>query len=132
MTIGFIGSKTFHKANLLKELLFNVKTSFGPLATIASGGTLEGLESDVKRISLEFGLIYKEFNPSFTGWNKYSYLGENYFGKNFHVSHYDDRYKQLVFKVDTLFLGIDGERDEKYFKKFLNLAVKKGIKTILL
>lgn len=132
MIIGIIGSKTFHRPNLVKELLYSIKTSFGPLATIVTGGQQDGIEADVKKFCLEFQINYKEFNPSFTGWNKHSFMNENYFGKNFHPSHFDDRYKQLIYKADTLFLGIDGEKDGKYFKKFVNLAVKKGIKSILL
>jgi hypothetical protein len=132
MIVGIIGSKTFHRPTLVKELLYSIKTSFGPLATIVTGGQLDGIETDVKKYCLEFEINYKEFNPSFTGWNKYSFMGEKYFGKNFHPSHFDDRYKQLIYKADALFLGIDGEKDEKYFKKFVNLAVKKGIKSVLL
>lgn len=132
MLIGIIGSTTFHKYKLTKELLYQIKQQYADTATIVTGGNLDGIEAHTKEICREFKLPYKEFNPSFTGWNPDSYFEIEYYGKHYHFSHLYDRYKKLVIKCDVLFVGIDSDKDEKFYNNFIKIATKRGINVIRL
>lgn len=131
--IGIIGGTDTNHTVKIKEFLFKVKKTFGNTASIFSGGNPTGIEYDVKKISLEFDLIYKEFNPSYTGHNMYSYLPESYFTKGKHVSHYMHRYEQMLFKIDRLLVG-SSEKDSDWnlYKSVIRKAEKRNIPVVLI
>jgi peroxiredoxin len=45
-----------------------------------------------------------DYNLSFTGKNLYSAMDTSYYKKEFHISHYSNRYKQLIFNSDKVVL----------------------------
>lgn len=131
--IAIIGPTTcIEKTKNVKDFLFKVKQTFGDTATIISGGNLEGIEFDVKKYALQFGLSYKEFNPSFTGYNEHSALYESYYGKKFHSSHYRHRYDEMLKRIDRLVIGIDPKSNHKLYFDVQKKSEKKGIKTVFL
>lgn len=131
--IGIIGPDTCFKTREIKEFLFKVKQTFGPSATIYSGGNKNGIESDVKKICLLFELPYREFNPAFTGHNLYSAMPEEYYSRGKHPTHYIHRYEQMLFKINKLIIGYQKDaQDFKLYETVKNKAEKRGIKTILI
>lgn len=130
MTIAIIGGyDVLHKDKKIKELLFKIKQQFGNLVIIASGGNRIGAEASVKKIALEFGMNYVEYNPSFSGHNQYSVQPPEYFGKKYHHSHYFDRYKQMVLSIDRLVVVVDETVKDPAIKAFLK---KVKVPTILI
>lgn len=121
--IGIIGGMETNYTTKVKDFLFKVKNTFGDTATIMSGGNSSGIEYDVKKYSLEFDLPYKEFNPSYTGHNAYSFLPKDYFGKGKHQSHYIHRYEQMLIRIDRLVVG-SSEKDDDW--KLYNTVAKKA------
>lgn len=132
--IAIIGSKScVDKTRAIKEFLFKVKTTYGSTATILSGGNESGIEKDVKKIALEFGLPYHEFNPAFSGKNSFSALSEEYYKKGFHPSHFQHRYECLLGKAERLIIGeCQDAPDKKLYDGILKKAEKKGIKTMII
>lgn len=132
MKIGIIGPKTCQKTKQVKELLFKIKTKFeSPI--ILSGGNETGIESDVKKYALQFGMDYTEFNPSFTGWNQYSGMFEQYYGKQFHISHEPHRYYHLFLESDLIFVGHEPEsKDWKMYLHVEKLCKKTGKKIVFI
>jgi hypothetical protein len=108
MKIAIIGPETCQKTNAIKELLFKVRQE-EKNAIILSGGNKTGIEYDVKKYALLFEFDYQEYNPSYTGWNMYSVLKEEYFNKGFHPTQLIDRYRILVRNCDKLFIGYEPE-----------------------
>ncbi len=78
--------------------------TFGPTATIITGGSKRGPEYWAKKYALEFGLQFKEYNPSYSGHNLYSALPPEYYGKGYHFSQNYDRYKRMSYAIDKLVL----------------------------
>jgi len=130
--IGIVGSKDYYSQRRVAEFLKKIHDQFGPTATIISGGNDTGAERWVKKYALEFGMAYKEYNPSFTGQRMYSAMGEKYFGKNFHPSHFYDRYKQLLFEVDKLVIFMQGSALETDLDYIYKLAIKRKIPHVIL
>ena len=130
--IAIIGSKScVDKTRSIKEFLFKVKSTYGSTATILSGGNESGVEKDVKKIALEFGLKYEEYNPSFTGRNSYSALSEDYYKKGFHPTHFQHRYDCLLGQAERLIIAeCEDAPDKKMYDQILKKAEKKGIKTL--
>jgi len=126
--IGIIGSTDGNYTTKIKDFLFKVKSTFGDTASIYGGGSESGIEYDAKKFALEFGLKYKEFNPSYTGHNVYSFLPEGYYGKGKHPSHYIHRYKEMLMRVDKLIIGAsESEKDWKLFESVRKKAEKMNI-----
>lgn len=131
--IGIIGSSDGNYTTKIKDFLFKVKNTFGDTATILSGGNSTGVEYDVRKYSLEFDLKYKEFNPSYTGHNIYSFLPESYFGKRKHESHYLHRYQEMLVRIDKLIIGSnDTELDWKLYESIGKKAEKNGIQVVFI
>lgn len=131
--IGIIGPPScITKTRKVKDLLFKIKQQFGSLATIYSGGNLDGIEKDVKKFALEFELPYKEFNPRHTVQNLYSYFDQNWYGKNYHFTNLLYRYIEMFRRIDKLVICIDDGSEDKLYKGLIKTAQKQNIKTILL
>jgi hypothetical protein len=129
--IAVIGSTDGNYTAKVKEFLFKVKNTFGDTATILSGGNPTGIEYDAKKYALEFDLPYKEFNPSYTGWNIYSFLPQEYFGKRNHPSHYLHRYQEMLKRTDKLVIGAnEKEADWKLYDSIRKKAEKRGIQVV--
>lgn len=133
--IGIIGSNNYFKQDKVLALFEKIKFTFGKTATILSGGNEKGIERDVKKLALDLGMKYKEYNPSWSGYNLYSQCEEKYYGKKFHCSHAYDRYKQLVNNCDYLFIFIDKSnelQDMKIFKYVEQLCQKNDKKVTII
>lgn len=131
-SIAIIGSEDYVKESKVALFIKKIKDQFGNTATILSGGNDNGAEKWVKKYSLDFGLRYKEFNPSFTGYRMYSALEEEYYGKGFHPSHYYDRYRRMVSESDRMIVfSPNPNRIEKELEYVLKLAKKAKINSII-
>ena len=58
----------------------------------------------VRKYSLEFGIQYKEYNASYTGYNLYSALPESYYGKKYHFSQLHHRMKLIAETCDYMMI----------------------------
>lgn len=130
--IGIIGPETCQKTKEVKDLLFQIKQTFGDTATIVSGGNNIGIEKDVKKYCIYFELPYQEYNPSFAGKNQFSALDESYFNKKFHPSHFQHRYEMMLRHVDKLFIGYEKGQNFKLYEQIQKKSEKKGIKVVLI
>lgn len=102
--VGIIGSFGFASEESVKALLYKLKSRFGPALIVLSGGRTSGAEYNVRKFALQFNIEYNEYNPSYSGQNAYSMEKEEYYGKNYHVSHNIHRYKQLIYRSDFIFI----------------------------
>lgn len=130
--IAIIGSRDYVRESKVASFVKKIRDQFGKTATILSGGNDIGAEKWVKKYSLELGLNYKEYNPSFTGQRMYSALEEEYYGKGFHPSHYYDRYRRMLNNADRLVVFLpESNKNEKEIEYALNLAKKQKIISII-
>jgi hypothetical protein len=100
--IAITGSADYVKESKVAKFIKKIYDTYGPTATILSGGEDRGPEYWSKKYCLEFGMKYKEYNPSYTGMRMYSALNESYYGKKYHISHIYDRYKRMLYDADKL------------------------------
>ena len=80
--VAVIGNKEWQNKRKVQEILHGIRKQFGKDAIIISGGGNEGANYLVRKFALEFGMLYQEYNPSYTGRNLYSALPDSYYGKN--------------------------------------------------
>lgn len=130
--MGIIGPKEAFAKNRIQIILKRLKEQFGSQLEIISGGNKTGIEYETKKVVLEMNLNYKEFNPSYSGFNMYSALNEEYYEKKFHPTHESDRYRRLVRTCNRLIIFNDGQDKEilgakryaeKNGKKFVEIEV---------
>jgi hypothetical protein len=112
--IGIIGTESYDKEIKMTQLFKTILARYGTAVTINSGGTNTGIERYAKKNALELGMVYKEYNPSYTGRNIYSALNEEYYGKTYHISHLTDRYKKLINDSDYLFIFIENSKTSNF------------------
>ena len=72
--VAVVGNKEWQNRRKIQEVLRNLKDKFGSDILVVGAGGSEGANHMVKKYSLEFGMKYQEYNPSYTGYNLYSAL----------------------------------------------------------
>jgi len=102
MRVGIIGSNHYENKKKIKETVFQLKNKFGANLMIISSGNTNGADRYAKKYALEFGCNYVEVNPSHTPKNLYSYMREEWYGKDYSVRNFHVRNKILASFVDRL------------------------------
>jgi len=102
--VAIIGSTDWQNKRKVQETLQGLKTRFGSDLVVIGAGGPEGANYMVKKYSIEFGIEYREFNPSFTGSNLYSAMPESYYGKSYHFSQLHHRMKLIAQHCDYMMI----------------------------
>ena len=102
MKVGIIGSSHYENKKKVKETIFQLKHKFGNELTIVSGGCNNGAEKYAKKYALELECTYVECNPSHTPKNLYSYMREDWYGKNYSIRNFHVRNKIMVSLIDRI------------------------------
>ena len=111
MKIGITGSQKYENKKKIKQTIFQLKQKFGNDLVIFSGGSLDGADKYAKKYALELGCNYIEVNPSHTHKNLYSYMRENWYGKEFNIRNFFIRNKILAKSIDKLIAFVhDGDK----------------------
>ncbi len=102
--VAVIGNTGWQNKRKVQETLQMLKRRFiDELVVIGAGGN-EGANSMVRKYALEFGIKYKEYNPSFSGYNLYSAMPESYYGKQYHFSQLHHRMKLIAQNCDYMMI----------------------------
>jgi hypothetical protein len=102
--VAVIGNTGWQNRRKVQQTLQELKQRFGIELTVIGAGGGEGANSMVRKYALEFGLDYKEFNPSFSGYNMYSAMPETYYGKPYHFSQLHHRMKLIAQHCDYMMI----------------------------
>lgn len=94
--VAVIGSTGWQNKRKVQQTLQELKKKFQDDLVIIGAGGNEGANHMVRKYSIEFGIEYKEFNPSFSGFNLYSAMPESYYGKKYHFSQLHHRMKLIA------------------------------------
>ena len=70
--IGITGSDQYPIKTDIKDVIFKLKESYNNNIIIYSRGSLKGVDSFVKKFTIEFGIDYAEFTPSYHSKTLYS------------------------------------------------------------
>lgn len=122
MKIAVIGSRDWQSKRKLQDVLGRLKRMEGPITILGQGGS-EGAASMVKKYSLDFGLNYMEYNPSYTGRNLYSAMPDSYYGKKYHFSQLLHRMTLIADACDKMIVLSAGKLDPQ-----LDTAIKRAKK----
>jgi hypothetical protein len=102
--IAVIGNTNWQNRRKIQETLQMLKKKFDDNLVIVGAGGNEGANSMVRKYTLEFGLQYEEYNPSFSGYNVYSAMPESYYGKPYHFSQLHHRMKLIAERCDYMMI----------------------------
>ena len=93
-----------------------LKLKFPDGVTVVGAGGAEGANSFIRKYAIEFGMDYKEFNPSFSGYNLYSAMPESYYGKSYHFSQLHHRMKLIAEQCDYMMILTNEEELDPVLK----------------
>jgi hypothetical protein len=102
--IALIGNTGWQNRRKVQDTLQKLKSQFNDDLIIVGAGGNEGANSMVRKYTLEFGLRYEEYNPSFSGYNMYSAMPESYYGKPYHFSQLHHRMKLIAERCDYMMI----------------------------
>jgi hypothetical protein len=102
--VAVIGNTNWQNRRKVQETLQMLKKKFGEELIVVGAGGNEGANSMVRKYTLEFGLQYEEYNPSFSGYNIYSAMPESYYGKPYHFSQLHHRMKLIAERCDYMMI----------------------------
>ena len=131
MNIAVIGNTDWQSKRKVVDTLQGLKQRFGSDLTIIGAGGNEGANFMVKKFALEYGMKYKEFNPSFSGYNLYSAMPESYYGKNYHFSQLHHRMKLIAEHCAYMIIMTNSEKMDPVLKTAYN-GVKKLNKPVVI
>ena len=104
MKVAVIGNKEWQNKQKVQDTLLNLKRQFGnELIVVGAGGT-EGANHMIRKFTLEFGIKYEEYNPSYSGRNLYSALPPSYYGKKDHFSQLLHRMRILAENCEYMII----------------------------
>lgn len=93
MKVGVIATKNYQSKRKLQNFISNFRKVDN--VTILGSGTDTLASSLIKKYTVDFGIDYAEYNPSFSGHNLYSAMPKHYYGKKYHFS-------QLIHSMNML------------------------------
>jgi hypothetical protein len=102
--VAVIGNTGWQNRRKVQETLQQLKQRFGDDLIVIGAGGQEGANSMVRKYTLEFGITYEEYNPSFSGHNMYSAMPESYYGKSYHFSQLHHRMKLIAERCDYMMI----------------------------
>jgi len=102
--VAVIGNTGWQNKRKVQETLQMLKHKFNNGLIIIGAGGNEGANYYVRKFTLEFGIQYKEYNPSFSGYNLYSAMPESYYGKKYHFSQLHHRMKLIAEQCDYMMI----------------------------
>ena len=123
MKIAIIGSRVYENKKKIRDMVFKLKNTFGDKVEIISGGTQNGADKYAKKYAIEFGVIYREFNPAHTVKNLYSVMSESYYSKPYHVSQLFHR-NELIAKYCDKMICFRSEGKSSGSDHAVNMAIK--------
>ena len=129
--VAVIGSTGWQNKRKVQQTLQELKRKFGENLVVIGAGGVEGANSMVRKYALEFGIEYKEFNPSFSGFNLYSAMPESYYGKSYHFSQLHHRMKLIAERCDYMMIMTQDAALDPVLKTAYN-TVKKLEKPVVI
>ena len=99
--IGIVGSRKYTNKKKIKDLIFQIKENYID-AEIVSGGQKDGADGFAKKFALEFDMKYVEFPPSHYNWNMHCKLPATEYNKQYYVTNYFKRNKQIAEYSDII------------------------------
>ena len=130
--IAITGSRKWEDRLKLKDTIFKLKNKYKSDLTIISGGTAEGVDSLVKKFSLEFDLDYAEARPNHFDWSPYCIEPAYMYNKNFKANNYYIRNTKLVNEADAVILFVTNNEVSPVMKNIVQQCDKKCKKLIII
>ena len=104
--IGIVGSRRYTNKQKIKDLIFEIKEKYGDEVEIVSGGQKDGADGYAKKFTLEFDMKYVEFPPAHYSWNMHCKLPATEYNKQYYVTNYFKRNKQIAEYSDIIVVFI--------------------------
>tara|TARA_R110001583_G_scaffold22299_2_gene83771 strand:- start:113 stop:517 length:405 start_codon:yes stop_codon:yes gene_type:complete len=118
--VAILGNTNWQNRRKVQKTLTELKGRFGNEVIVLGAGGKEGANSMIRKYTLEFGLNYKEYNPSFSGYNLYSAMPKTYYGKQYHFSQLHHRMKLLAQNCDYMIIMTNEEKLDPVLKTAYN------------
>ncbi len=128
--ISIVGDENFRSRRRVQSYMRSLYDEYGNTAFIRTGGSDNMCENLVKKLAIEYGMGFKEYNPAYTGYRMYSAMNESYYkGKRFHITQLHSRYDKMLRDTDLLVIFLDESTKDiqKSMKHLLKKAKKMNI-----
>ena len=129
--VAVIGNKNWQNRRKVQETLNGLKSKFDEVVIVGAGGT-EGANSMIRKYALEFGMDYKEYNPSYSGYNLYSAMPKTYYGKSYHFSQLHHRMKLIAQNCDYMIIMTNESIMDPFLKTAYSNINKQNKPVVLL
>ena len=126
-----IGNKNWQNRRKVQETLQGLKSKFDEVVIVGAGGS-DGANSMIRKYALEFGMNYKEYNPSYSGYNLYSAMPKTYYGKSYHFSQLHHRMKLIAQNCDYMIIMTNESTMDPFLKTAYSNINKQNKPVVLL
>tara|TARA_R100000951_G_scaffold116204_1_gene127066 strand:+ start:1236 stop:1646 length:411 start_codon:yes stop_codon:yes gene_type:complete len=129
--VAVIGNKNWQNRRKVQETLQGLKSKFDEVVIVGAGGS-DGANSMIRKYALEFGMNYKEYNPSYSGYNLYSAMPKTYYGKSYHFSQLHHRMKLIAQNCDYMIIMTNESTMDPFLKTAYSNINKQNKPVVLL
>lgn len=129
--LGVIADKHWMNRRKLQKVLSDIKSRVDSPCILAAGGK-EPFDAALKKYTIDFGITYTEYNPSFSGYNLYSAMTESYYNKSYHFSQLFHRMTMLVRNCDYLIILSETKKLDPITEHAKKQAIKQDISFVFL
>ena len=129
--VAVIGNNNWQNRRKVQETLQGLKNKFDEVVIIGAGGS-GGANSMIRKYALEFGMNYKEYNPSYSGYNLYSAMPKTYYGKSYHFSQLHHRMKLIAQNCDYMIIMTNESTLDPFLKTAYSNINKQNKPVVLL
>ena len=130
--IGIVGARKYTNRRKIKEFVYKLKQQFGEDVEIISGGQPKGADGYAKKFALEFDMKYVEFPPRHYQYNQHCILERFNYSKEYKVSNYFKRNRQIVEYSDYIVAFIPQGIDSAGTMNTINHAKKLEKKFVII
>ena len=130
--IAIVGSRKYDDKSKIKNFVFRLKEKFGDGVEIISGGQKYGADGHAKKFALEFDMKYIEFPPEHYPYNQHCILERFNYSKEYKVSNYFKRNRQIVEYSDYIVAFIPQGIDSAGTMNTINHAKKLEKKFVII
>lgn len=121
-----ISSKNYQSGHIIRQFFLNLKTLPNYIIVLSGGNTMGG-DPIIRKIALEMGLGYKEYNPFHSMHNIYSAYPAYRYSKKFSPGNFASRYSDLIKNCDRLVVFQDINSSDTFIESIVKQINKDKI-----
>ena len=126
LKLGMISSGNYQNTGMIRNFFLKLQQLPNYITVLGAGNGFTG-DLTIKKLTLDLGFGYIEYNPFHTAHNIYSAFPYYRYSKGFHTGNFATRYNALIKDCDKLIIFQDNNASDAFINSIIKKAEKEKI-----